>query len=161
MKFRLLTGIFVITFTGLLSCGSKTETPKKDTVSDTTAQDKTATKNEETIPLDDANSVDPNSSPENAVKAMIKAGKTGNYEQLGKLCNNAIDMDGDAKDICGLAEGKGNKEEYNDFFGNASIKATRIKGNMAEVDIKTTAEGGEEETIILEQKDNKWYLKGL
>lgn len=152
---------------GLMSCGSKSE-PKKDNPQDTTQQSQPADTNKtETTGTTEA--VDPNSSPENAVKAMIESGKSGDYTQLAKLCNPAVKSDGDVKDICKMANGelKGDdaeemKKDYNEFFGNATIKgAARIKGNEAEVDIETSAEGGDKETIGLIQVDGKWYLLGF
>jgi hypothetical protein len=107
--------------------------------------------------------IDPNASPENVVKTMIKAAKTHQYGLLHKICNESIQMDGDAKDICEIANSKKQHQiEFDDFFGNAKIVGkTRVKNGVAEVDIETTAEGGSKETIIVQVKYDKWYLKGL
>src|SRR5688572_20721872 len=119
--------------------------------------------NTNTEMLDENGQLDPNSSPTAVVQTIIKAAKTGKYGALLKLSNPAIDMDGDAKDIINVASSdKNHQKEFNEFFGNAKIVGQpRIKKNIAEVDIETTAEGGEKETIICENKFDKWYLKGL
>lgn len=113
--------------------------------------------------LNEKGYLDPNSSPTAVVQTMIKAAKTRNYGPLIKLCNEAIDMDGDAKDVCGMGgASKKDQDDYNEYFANAKITSQpRIKNGVAEVDISTTAEGGSKETIICQVKYDKWYLKGF
>jgi hypothetical protein len=170
MKLRTILGISIL-LSGLISCGNKKSNddkePKKDsvvvknTVKDSSHTTTTVQQNETIV--DNEIQIDPNTSPENLVKTLIKAGKTGKYGPILKICNESIDMDGDAKDICNIANAsKSHQEEFNDFFGNATIVGkARIKNGIAEVDIETTAEGGEKETIVVQQKYDKWYLKGL
>ncbi len=164
-----------------VSCGNKTlaEPNKKST--DSITKDTTAAKgsnkvmyteptevdssdvNTNTEILNEKGQLDPNSSPTAVVQTIIKAAKTGNYSPLLKLSNPAIEMDGDAKDIINVPnKSKEDQKEFNDYFGKAKIVGkARIKKNLAEVDIETTAEGGDKETIICENKFDKWYLKGL
>lgn len=171
MKFKFLfISLISISF---LACGAKkTEgttkanndsvSPKKDSVPiNSTVVD---TSNNVVVDMtEDDIKIDANASPENVVKTIIKAGRTHNYGGLSKLCNEAIDMDGDAKDICGIASSKKqHQDEFDDYFGNAKIVGkARIKNGIAEVDIETTAEGGSKETIVCQVKYDKWYLKGL
>jgi len=113
--------------------------------------------------LNEKGQLDPNSSPTAVVQTMIKAGKTRNFGQLLKLCNEAIDMDGDAKDVCEIASSKkSDQDDFCEYFGSAKISGKpRIKNGVAEVDISTTAEGGSKETIVCQVKYDKWYLKGF
>jgi len=167
----------------LVSCGSKKSgndnkrtSDSTQTVTDTNTQLKqkniTYTQptevdssdiNTNTEVLNEKGQLDPNSSPTAVVQTIIKAAKTGNYTPLLKLSNPAIDMDGDARDIISVPnKSKEDQKEFNDYFGKAKIVGKpRIKKNLAEVDIETTAEGGDKETIICENKFDKWYLKGL
>lgn len=167
----------------LVSCGNKvvnnTNNPLKDTIQTDMDSVKEPKQNNivdiepkevdsadiitNTEVLDEKGQLDPNSSPIAVVQTIIKAAKTGNYTPLLKLSNPAINMDGDAKDIINVPnKSKEDQKEFNDYFGNAKIVGKcRIKKNLAEVDIETTAEGGDKETIILENKYEKWYLKGL
>lgn len=174
MKIR-FTSLAVLGISFLISsCGSKTDS-KKEPAKDTTVKvldtvpaeqhviDTVPVKSNGEADLDDGLVVDPNSSPENVVKTIIRAAKTGKYGPLQKICNESIDMDGDAKDICNIGNGKeGNQKEFKDFFGNAKIVGkARINKGIGEVDIETTAEGGSKETIVVQIKYDKWYLKGL
>ena len=113
--------------------------------------------------LNEKGQLDPNSSPTAVVQTIIKAAKTKNYNPLLKLCNESINMDGDAKDVCGIASAKkSDQDDFNEFFGNAKITGQpRINKGIAEVDIVTTAEGGSKETIVCQVKYDKWYLKGF
>ncbi len=180
MKIKILS-VVALSFL-LLSCGGKkgieqnqskedTTTSQQDTlepgidsikftVPETTDPNDVTTNTEV---LDENAQLDPNSSPTAVVQTIIKAAKTGKYGSLLKLNNPAVEMDGDAKDIINVANAdKSHQKEFNEFFGNAKIvDKPRIKKNLAEVDIETTAEGGEKETIICENKFDKWYLKGL
>jgi hypothetical protein len=165
----------------LASCGNKV-TEKKEIPTDTTITNVDTSKSNNGIVkkeepqiidssdiitntevLNESGQLDPNSTPIAVVQTIIKAAKSGNYTPLMKLSNPAIDMDGDAKDIINVANSsKGNQKEFKDYFGKAKIVGQpRIKKNIAEVDIETTAEGGDKETIICENKFDKWYLKGL
>lgn len=174
MKFRLFTVSLLVLSLFVTSCGSKSTT-KENPVKDTTEKivdtvvpnqqhvDTISTTGNVEAEFDDGIIIDPNASPENVVKTIIKAAKTGKYGPLQKICNEAIDMDGDAKDICNIGNGKeGNQKEFKDYFGNAKIVGkARINKGIGEVDIETTAEGGSKETIIVQIKYDKWYLKGL
>jgi hypothetical protein len=176
--------ILIFSFTSLViltSCGGKTnqknknnqDSLKKDSVKNNITVN--SNKKEEVVVVDSSDvmthtevlnengQLDPNSSPTAVVQTMIKAGKTRNFGQLLKLCNEAIDMDGDAKDVCGLGGAKKSfQDEYCNFFGKARITGQpRIKNGVAEVDISTTAEGGSKETIVCQVKYDKWYLKGF
>lgn len=174
--------LFSIISLSVLACGGKKGTEQNQTNTDTTTskQDtlepridsikftvpETTDSNEvntNTELLNENGQLDPNSSPTAVVQTIIKAAKTGKYGALLKLSNPAVNMDGDAKDIINVANSdKSHQKEFNDFFGNAKIVGKpRIKKNIAEVDIETTAEGGEKETIICENKFDKWYLKRL
>jgi len=169
---------------GFITCGSKTEKPKdsKFVPSDDPEENKKHFKEKKVIeenqyastPGSNTNTPkvnengevvisDPNFSPETVVKTIINAAKTGNYVHLAKLTTQVVKMDGDAKKICNMAnESEAEKKSFNAFFANAFIRETRLKSNLAEVDISTTTkEGKEDETIIVEQKYGKWYLKGL
>lgn len=174
MKIRFISVAILSVGILLSSCGSKAESknaPPKDTnikVLDTVPAEQHKV---DTVPLkvsvdgdiDDGLVIDPNASPENVVKTIIKAAKTGKYGPLLKICNEAIDMDGDAKDICNIGNSdEGHQKEFKDYFGNAKIVGkARINKGIGEVDIETTAEGGSKETIIVQIKYDKWYLKGL
>jgi hypothetical protein len=160
-----------------LGCGNRSDKPaSKNADSNVVKENSTADKQEisdpnktnqstsdEHISNEEDLAIDPNASPENVVKTLIKAGKTGKYKSIPRLCNDAVKRDGDAEDICNIANAKEEDQKgFNDFFGNAKIVGTpRIKNGIAEVDIETTAEGGDKETIIVQQKYDKWYLKGL
>lgn len=178
MKLKIINYCIFILLLSFYSCGSKKTNPKKNPKKDTI----TIKNNVDTSKLnsnnninntnsevpDDGLNIDPNASPENVVKTIIKAGKTGKYGMLMKLCNESIHMDGDAKDICNIALSKESEQkEFNDFFGNAKIVGqTRVKNGQAEVDIETIVQGGSKkgiskETIIVQVKYDKWYLKGL
>lgn len=177
MKLRILTAATLSIL--LLNCGksNKTVAPQNPdttiTDMDTANRDNVKTMESKVVDSSDIitnteilgedGQLDPNSSPTAVVQTIIKAAKTGKYGQLMKLSNPAIEMDGDAKDIINVANSdKSHQKEFNEFFGNAKIVGQpRIKKNIAEVDIETTAEGGEKETIICENKFDKWYLKGL
>jgi hypothetical protein len=157
----------------LFSCGTKNHEEKKDRAKDSLQTEKDSivktTPTLDTVDniVTDPNitdiKIDPNASPENVVKTMIKAAKTHQYGLLHKICNESIQMDGDAKDICGIANStKQHQDEFDDFFGNAKIIGKpRVKNGVAEVDIETTAEGGTKETIVVQVKYDKWYLQGL
>jgi hypothetical protein len=169
------------TFFGILSliivgvgCGNRSDKPTpKNADSNVIKENPTADKQEinnsnhttSDTPVinEDDIAIDPNASPENVVKTIIKAGRTGKYKTLPRLCNDAVKRDGDAEDICNIANAKEeDQKDFNEFFGNAKIVGTpRIKNGIAEVDIETSAEGGDKETIIIQQKYDKWYLKGL
>jgi len=175
--------LYIFSLSSLLilsSCGGKTG--NKKTENDSTqiktengVKDSTSDKKEEVVIVDSSDVItntevlnekgqlDPNSSPTAVVQTMIKAGKTRNFGQLLKLCNEAIDMDGDAKDVCGMGGAKkSDQDDFCEYFGKAKIIGQpRIKNGVAEVDISTTAEGGSKETIVCQVKYDKWYLKGF
>jgi hypothetical protein len=113
--------------------------------------------------LNEKGQLDPNSSPIAVVQTIIKAAKTGNYTPLMKLSNPAVSMDGDARDVINIANASDEaKKEFKDFFGKATIIGkARINKNLAEVDIKLVGQNREKETINVENKFDKWYLKSF
>lgn len=176
--------IFSVVFLMLLfSCGGKKELSVKTNLEDTTQVSDTLkstktneiTKKEEVVIVDSSDVItnteilnekgqlDPNSSPTAIVQTIIKSAKTRNFGPLLKLCNESIDMDGDAKDICGMGgASKKNQDNFCEYFGKAKITGKpRINKGIAEVDIETTAEGRSKETIVCQVKYDRWYLKGL
>src|SRR5688500_4923412 len=156
--------IYIISFASLFifaSCGGKKSSDSQKENNDTTSKVKLDdalkdtqlnTTKEEVIIVDSSDVItnteilnekgqlDPNSSPTAVVQTMIKAAKTKNYGGLIKLCNEAIEMDGDAKDVCGMGgASKDDQKDFNEYFSNAKIVGKpRIDKGVAEVDIQTT-----------------------
>ena len=178
---RISSSVFFFSLLVWISCGNKKTKELPPTAKDSTTQTQqldTQTQkqpvqvthtsqspahyNNHPVVIDESNP-DPNASPQNVVKTIIKAAKTSKYSPLRKICTPAVSMDGDAKDICDIENADpSHQQHFNEYFGSATIVGQpRIKKNVAEVDIETPAEGGRKETIVTEQKYGKWYLKSL
>jgi hypothetical protein len=133
--------------------------------------------------LQTAAQTDPNivdfSTPENVVEAIFRAAKGGTFEMLSNLCDPLGEGDGDTKQICSvpqLAEQaeasspsddlKNSLEEFVAVFKEAEITgnttySTHQGTNYAHVPFRFNHPGGverSEETMILVEREKKWYL---
>lgn len=131
----------------LSGCGnSKSSSDKEDT--------------EEKKKTDDENG-DTQSDPEQVLKAVFKAAKSGDYTGLSDLCD--AEGDGDVKRICDIEnQTEAKQEEFNSYFKTGKIVGEpEIEGSDAKVKFTFGPEGDKDEEMNMVKKNGKWYLSSF
>lgn len=108
--------------------------------------------------------VAPATSPESVVQAVFDAAISGDFGSLKEICDPLGENDGDTQMICDLAADDTNREEFVQYFATGKINGeVKISpdGSEAEVPFLFGPDGDREETMVLINRDGRWYLFGF
>jgi len=153
MKKNFLLAIFALLFM-TWSCSDTKDKKSKDDDTEETGKKKKTTIDGEDIDTES----DSGSDPADVVKMIFKAAKSGDYSALSDIC--APDADGDANDICGIADASEEKQdEFKSYFAKGKVVGdAEVEGSQAKVNIKFGPDGDQEETMMMMKKGKKWKL---
>jgi hypothetical protein len=100
--------------------------------------------------------------PVAVVHAIFQAARTEDFALLSGLCDPMGEHDGDTQLICEMNEDHPDRETFVELFARAEVSGEPIiDGNEAEVAFIFGVDGEREETMVLVQRDGKWYLFGF
>jgi hypothetical protein len=99
------------------------------------------------------------SDPISVVQAVFDAAKSQEFSALAGLCDPQGENDEDTAMICAITADHAEKDSFVEFFGKGQVAGEAIiDGDQAQVNVLVGPDGSEAETIILIQRDAKWYL---
>lgn len=97
--------------------------------------------------------------PASVLQAVFDAARTEDFSLLGGLCDPLGQNDGDTALICAITADHPDRDSFVAYFAKGTIAAEAlIQGDRAEVPFLFGPEGDQEETMVLVQRDGKWYL---
>jgi hypothetical protein len=97
--------------------------------------------------------------PASVLQAVFAAAQTQDFSALSRLCDPLGDHDGDTQLICEITDDHPDKDAFVSYFAKAKIAGEPIiQGDEAHIPFTFGPNGDEEETMVLIQRDGKWYL---
>ncbi|MFQ5434880.1 MAG: hypothetical protein ACE5FD_08385, partial [Anaerolineae bacterium] len=97
--------------------------------------------------------------PASVLEAIFQSARRGEFSQLATLCDPQGENDGDTTEICTLTAGSESAASFRDWFATGHITGdVVIDGSRAEIPFIFGPDGDQEETMVLIQRDGRWYL---
>ena len=98
------------------------------------------------------------SDPASVMEAVFTAAQTGDFALLSGLCDPLGENDGDTTSICAITTDHPDRDSFVAFFASGKVTDVAISDDRAEVSFLFGPDGNKEETMVMVERDGRWYL---
>ena len=100
--------------------------------------------------------------PVAVLQAVIDAARSRDFAPLAALCDPKAENDADTRRICALATNAAGADDFVSYFGSGRVTGpAAVEGDRARVPFVFGPDGTRAETMVLVNRDGKWYLLGF